>query len=263
MICTNYQNWHSYVLSTILRGVPLLTYNQTHSISTPTIKSEEEYHYLMNLAGPGRIGKLFKLYVMIAKLRKELEEADASDHKTRSALKDEFNALKDNINAWYITERPKFGQVPSQCDPAKPVFPHLPLTSQLFGPSFEFPSLYIARLYILYWIVLVLVEPWTHRARTLTEASQSTTSSQNTSTYHEYFISKFYADQVCRPLPFCLQPKMKTWGIHVVIASVTQICKPYILLRRKSKFDWCLCAHDLISLPDLHPVHHMQMSTAS
>jgi len=53
----------------------------------------------MNLAGPGHIDKLFKLYVMIAKLRKELEEADASDHKTRSALKDECNALKEKINA--------------------------------------------------------------------------------------------------------------------------------------------------------------------
>jgi len=93
---------------------------------------------------------------------------------------------------------------------------------------------------------LVLVESLIHWARTLTEASQSTTSSQNTATYHEYLISEYYADQVCRALPFCLQPKMKTWGVHVVIASVAQICKPYIFLRRKSKLDWCLRAYDLM-----------------
>lgn len=227
--------------------VHFLTYHQTHSISRPTIKSEEEYQYLKNLAGPGHIDKLFKLYVGITRLHSQLEEADPFDHQTCNSLKDACTTLKENIALWYVTERSQFGGDPSQCDPRKSVFPHLPPTTHLFGPSFEFTSLDIARLYILYWTALVLVEPLIHRARNLVEAGQSTKSPQAVSPDHEYLISEYYADQVCRALPFCLQPKMKTWGVHVVIASMAQICKPYIYLRRQSKFNWCLRTYDLMA----------------
>lgn len=133
------------------------------------------------------------------------------------------------------------GGPPSFSDPGEVLCPSLPPTDHLFGVPYRFASLDHARLHVLYWTSLTMVQSLIYQARiiVLAHSCPGGTLSPHPAAHQEYLLSEHYAAQICRAAPYCLQPQMKLVGARVIIPAIPHIFKPYMHLRDRERFLWC------------------------
>lgn len=60
-------------------------------------------------------------------------------------------------------------------------------------------------------------------------------------------MSEFYADEACRTLPYCLTGVYGAWGLSSLTGCLTQISRPYAVLRRWEKLNYCLGIYEMAS----------------
>ncbi|KAJ5702385.1 hypothetical protein N7488_009933 [Penicillium malachiteum] len=97
-----------------------------------------------------------------------------------------------------------------------------------------------ARYHILYWTALMILEMLIHVTLTSMRTASDPELTNNTYLSHESCtMAEYYADQICRSIPYCLQGKMSSWGTHVILSCMIHLKKPSISLRREAKFQWC------------------------
>ncbi|KAJ5721258.1 uncharacterized protein N7483_009192 [Penicillium malachiteum] len=124
------------------------------------------------------------------------------------------------------------------------------LKCDLFGLPFRFANLDTARLYVLYWTSLLLIEILIHEMTTsimILESRSEKLSGYFLPSSEQFIMAEHYADEICRAIPYCLQEGMGAWGAHIVVASMNHVTKPFAALRREAKFFWCQEIFQVIS----------------
>jgi hypothetical protein len=133
-------------------------------------------------------------------------------------------AQREKLLSWYTRRQEEFGGGPTPCSSSE-LNTRMPRADYLFGKPYWFTSLDNARIHVLFWAALCILETLIGQAQLRPAAG-------------EYLISEYYADEISRALPFCLQDKMKAWGGHISVFGCCQISKLYLDLGRRDKFLW-------------------------
>ncbi|KAJ6007832.1 hypothetical protein N7540_011808 [Penicillium herquei] len=142
------------------------------------------------------------------------------------------------------------GDPPSGYSPDDPLVSDFTLKCDLFGLPFRFANLDTARLYVLYWTSLLLIEILIHEMTTsimILESRNNKSSGYFLPSSEQFIMAEHYADEICRAIPYCLQEGMGAWGAHIVVASMNHVTKPFAALRREAKFFWCQEIFQVIS----------------
>jgi hypothetical protein len=160
--------------------------------------------------------------------------ADVFDNEACQQILYDCLAHREKIIAWYSREEKNIGGRPSVCAPGELFSTRLLPATHLFGPSYDFSSLDNARIHTTFWAALSILQALIGQIYVYAYA----TAAGDILTNKEYLLSEYYADEISRALPYCLQDSMKAWGISITIFGVGQIAKVYMELRRKEKFMW-------------------------
>lgn len=178
--------------------------------------------------------ELFELMAGISPLAAAVSMIDVSDNEAcHSSL---YNCLahREKLLSWYAREinglggRPYIGQIGEF--PSKDI----PPSEHLFGHSYGFFSLDNARIHVLLWAALSILQAIIGQ----TYAYAYTSTPVDVENNKEYRLSEFYADEVSRAMPYCLQDSMRAWGVSGTIFGMMQIAQVYMELRNEEKFMW-------------------------
>ncbi|KAJ5110642.1 hypothetical protein N7532_001177 [Penicillium argentinense] len=210
--------------------------------STIVIKwPESEYTYLRQNTIGTPLDGLFDIFAVLASLLAATEQINHADLEACQALLQNCYSHRQSILRWYSQNQGFICGPPMFCDPSENLCPRLPPTDDLFGVSYRFTSLDHARLHIFYWTSLAMIQCLIYQSKILVLAHYYASGlfPVDPATHEEYILSAHYTDEICRAIPFCLQPKTKLAGARIVIPAIPHICRPYTHLRDQDKFLWC------------------------
>lgn len=146
---------------------------------------------------------------------------------------------RDEMLLWYAQNKDNIGY-PSHA-PSEFEMAGQPSSDPLFGPLYSFPNFESAALHVIYWTGMVLVEELIHKTHAILSLWSNEEQFKNLpgrQTGHD--MSEFYADEACRSVPYCLSGAAGAWGMGTMLGCFTQLVRPYIVLRQKKKFDYCV-----------------------
>ncbi|KAJ5288772.1 hypothetical protein N7478_001802 [Penicillium angulare] len=178
------------------------------------------------------IDELFEIMSAMAPLLNAVETINMSSHETRQKLL--FDAIdhRNLLMAWYTKEVEDIGGAPWIGTPIS----KLPSAEHFFGPSYCFSSLDCARIHVLYWAALSILQGVIGQAWCYTYFTSP--SPLNIFNDNEYQQSKFYADEISRAIPFCLSESHRAWGSNITIFSLGQVAKVYLEFQCREEFMW-------------------------
>jgi hypothetical protein len=168
-----------------------------------------------------------------------LKQLDGSSHEACQTLLQDLNLLKDKTIAWFTGFRPCLGPETTRLSNFQSSCAKLPTTDAAFGPAYIFPSLNSARLSVVYWTSLAIIYTMIFQTKMLTMAHTKGSKSIDLMSDEDSMHSWFYADEVCRGIPFCLTNTEHIWGSQYVMFSLAQAAEIYSKLRWREKFIWC------------------------
>ncbi|KAJ5733337.1 hypothetical protein N7533_013784 [Penicillium manginii] len=180
------------------------------------------------------IDELFQLMADISPIAAAVSMTDVSDNTACHLSLYDCLAHREKLLSWYSRAKVRIGGGPyvgeSSDFPCKNILP----SEHLFGRPYGFSSLDNARIHILFWSALSILQALLGQ----THAYAYTSAPPDPYTNKEYQLSEYYADEISRAMPYCLQDSMKAWGISMTIFGMGQIAKVYMELRREEKFLW-------------------------
>lgn len=161
------------------------------------------------------------------------------------ALLQQVAEYRDQLTSWYNDKEASIG-APSVCEKRDcKSFNKAFLENSPFQENFyQFPSLDSARIHILYWTVMSYAHTLVYRAQMMAASINYTAFPHNQflvdpSNYESFVLAGSYADQVCRSIPYCMQPMHRIWGTHVVFGVTGIVFRTYIQRLSRDKFLWC------------------------
>lgn len=189
--------------------------------------------------GNSPLDQLFGIVAECATLQRSLDqvkEQKSSDLPVScAALLSSCHKIEDKLQKEWLTKyAPKFDGGPiSDWSPPK----HDPRTlpSCRFVEPYGFPSLATAKTYILYWVVLLAVRCILYHTENLLERAPSPKNMLHC------------ADQICRCVAYCMQPRNRTSAAQVVLFGISQASQCYIDCGDREKFVWCQEIYPLVS----------------
>ncbi|KAJ5683617.1 hypothetical protein N7462_006782 [Penicillium macrosclerotiorum] len=208
----------------------------------------EEYECVMQPGDDGPLDELIRLYADFSSLFIALQDAGRSNYETRQAVLHRCLAHRDRVLEWYERSKDVIGGPPLLFSPAEPLHSSLHSTDALFGPAYRFVSLEHARLHIVFWTALSTLHPLISQAQSLVRPGDHGHGPVNVDLEEDYRLAEFYADQMCRALPYCLQGKMRSCGAQMMVWATSHITKTYTDLQRLEKFYWCQDAFRRIAM---------------
>ncbi|KAJ5174713.1 uncharacterized protein N7482_000590 [Penicillium canariense] len=247
---------HTQGTSTILRYYrdilprnPLLDaiYNQHQKmrliIATAGVNiSDDEYRYLKyssdGISTP--LSEILAVYAEFGPISAAINSISSTDHEACQALLQSCLKQKKRIEAWY-----------SQYGYARCLFHRRTAPSgALFGTAYRFSSLDNARMHHWYWNALATIQPMIFHARSLVRSYPLTPQSdpgKKPSDDEDYQLSEFYADEICRTIPYYAYDTKTLSGIRMLMFPMSGAIKVYIGLGHREKYLWCQEALRLIS----------------
>lgn len=202
---------------------------------------KEDYRCLQQYSSRGTpLDDLFELFAVEASLLSTTGRINHSDSQACETFLRTCLSHRERILRWYCQNQSYIGGSPVTCDPRE-IECRIPLGDDLFGAPYLFKTLDHLRLHVLYWTALTMVQSLIYQAKILVLANSDSSSifPVDPGSHEEYLLAAHYAGQICKTIPFCLQPRMKLAGARAIIASIPHICKPFIHLRDERKFLWC------------------------
>lgn len=178
------------------------------------------------------LGELVCIFSGLSPIFKRITSLDGSNEETCQALLHECRWYREQITAWYVYRSGEFGGLPTLA--SSELCPELSSGQHLSGTAYEFSSLDSARIHVLYWTILGSVENLIYQL-----SGHITTRVPESSAENEgYQPLIFYADEIARAMPYCLQDSMRIWSAHLMIFFAGLICKTYIDTNSLEKFIW-------------------------
>jgi hypothetical protein len=212
--------------------------------------TEDEYQYLKHssdgISTP--LSELLAVYAEFGPLSTVLNFISANDHEGCETLLQNCLKQKDRIMSWYSQygyARGLFVCAPDECKTDE-----LPPTEDLFGAGYRFSSLDNARMHHWYWNALATIQPMIYKAKSLVRSCPLTPESGSgkvPADDQDYQLSEFYADEICRTIPYYANDTKTLSGIRMLMFPMSGAIKVYIGLGNRDKFLWCQQALRLIS----------------
>lgn len=203
---------------------------QSKKVIRPT---EDEYAFplALNLDDPS--DRLLNLMSTISNFTAAINTVNEScdSHYYQNLIVDCL-AHKEKILQWYSQDVSLIGGRPTIYPSNEKIDTALTPAGHLFGASYRFSSVENARLTILFWCSLSILHGLIAQARTLAYYPRPV----DILTDEDVILTEFYADEISRSLPYCLQRSMKAWGASLAFLGIGQICKIYMEYRRYEKF---------------------------
>ncbi|KAJ5703255.1 hypothetical protein N7493_011644 [Penicillium malachiteum] len=211
--------------------------------SAATVSEEFTCHYsrLFNTPVVGPIDELFELYAGLSSLFNKVDDTTLFKNVAAKYLLAACLIQKDKVSNWYLHRGGILGEYSSCCVPETLPYNGLPEMGNVFGLPYMYSNLDTMCGYFLYRTACLLIELLIHRVSSSTKALRHGRRQKNGAMRNiEYcLIAEQYADNIARSLLYCLQTGMNAWGAYVIIACMNHVYKPYALLRRDKKFQWC------------------------
>ncbi|KAJ5691650.1 hypothetical protein N7488_012385 [Penicillium malachiteum] len=171
--------------------------------------------------------EVFQLLAAISYIRCQAEDIqEPTPEKTQSILA-ACLAQKQKMLTWYYQRKEALG-CPSLASSSESLSTDLPPATHLFGTPYSFPGFESARTHMLFWGGLLSLEDMIQEI--------------NIMTHHANFengLSEFYADEICRSIPYFLTGRRGAWGTTTLVTFMIPVVRPYIRLQRKEKFEHC------------------------
>ncbi|CAI7666144.1 unnamed protein product [Penicillium pancosmium] len=152
---------------------------------------------------------------------------------------------RDRITSWYVEKEAQIGGPPIVCEVKDTrLFNKMLLENNPFGSIYRFVTLDNARIHILYWTAMNFAHTLVYRAQMMVvSANRAIFPSDNfptdPSNYESFVMASHYTDQVCRAIPYCMQPMHRIWGTHIVFGTIGNVFRTYIQRLNREKFLWC------------------------
>ncbi|KAJ5579496.1 uncharacterized protein N7459_005481 [Penicillium hispanicum] len=232
-----------------------LTFILSVTISRPNV---EEYQYLTHSDNDTNtpLDGLFTLFMGIASLINRQHSLEYFDYEGHQHLLKDSLVHRDAILSWYMLEQVNIGGPPS-IHAGEPLSTGLGITDHLFGPAYTFTSLDNARLHILLWAGLVSMNLLISEIQTAISSHPNNTATIAPVFNEQRAVLEYFADQICRAIPYFLQGSMRLWGAHSVVGSMTQLCKAYSHTRSQARFLWCHQHFQLIADRGFEAARHL------
>ncbi|KAJ5609882.1 hypothetical protein N7528_009148 [Penicillium herquei] len=171
--------------------------------------------------------EVFQLLATISYIRCQAEDIqEPTPEKTQSILA-ACLAQKQKMLTWYYQRKEAIG-CPSLASSGESLSTDLPQATHLFGTPYSFPGFESARTHMLFWGGLLSLEDMIQEINIMTHH-----------TNFENGLSEFYADEICRSIPYFLNGRRGAWGTTTLVTFMIPVVRPYIRLQRKEKFDHC------------------------
>lgn len=226
---------------------------------------EAEYKNLQQQKETGTpLDDLFELFATEASLLSTTEQINHSDRHACELLLQDCLSHRERIMRWYSQNELYIGGPPIFCEPGETPCPRLPPAEDLFGVPYQFNTPDHARLHVLYWTALTMVQSLIYQARVLVLAhfNPADTFPVNPRAHGDYLLSEHYAGEICRAVPYCLQPKMKLAGARIILPTMPHIYKPYMHLRDEKRFTWCQKVSSLLADLGFHMAEQLHRTAS-
>lgn len=210
--------------------------------------SRDESSHLISSSPPTALDELLDLFLSCRSLLDTMDTISAinNDPKASLALLQYLVEFRDRLISWYDEWKSFIGGGPLLCEEKDyKLFNKQLLKDNPFGTFYRFVSLDNARFHILYWTAMSFAHTLVYQAQLLILSSRPTFLeaqhfSAEPADYEAFVLAGYYADQVCRAIPYCMQPIHRIWGTHVVFGTISHVFKVYVhLMRSPTKFFWC------------------------
>lgn len=212
--------------------------------------SAEQHDDIMCSSEATPLDELLRLSASSAMLFNSMEMIDITDCDVLSSLLANCITQRELNLAWYDQRQADIGEA-LFCHTSDNILGHnLPAFGELFGPVLQFSSLDSARLHVMFYNAMRLVQDLISRANVLILTNMDTLHLCENDTLLEIF----YADQIAQSIPFCLQDRNRTCLAHLSILLLGQISQTYIKARSSDKVAWCI--------DTLKVIHSMGFSSA-
>lgn len=162
-----------------------------------------------------------------------------------SSLLQTIVEYRDRITSWYTGKEALIGGPPIVCEHKDTkLFNKTLLEDNPFGPFYRFASLDNARIHILYWTAMNVAHTLVYRAQIMVVSANRATFPADhfpadPLNYESFVLASHYIDQVCRAIPYCMQPVNRIWGTHIVFGTIGNVFRAYIQRLSRDKFLWC------------------------
>ncbi|KAJ5580467.1 hypothetical protein VI817_009854 [Penicillium citrinum] len=203
------------------------------------------------------VDELFHLMAGIAPVSAALGMTDLSDEDACHLLLQDTLAHRGKLLSWYSREMHRIGGAPSVGQSNEFPSSAIPSAEHLFGLPYRFPTLDNARIHIIYWAALSILQELIGQVYAYTYPFAPVDINNKNK---EHQLAEYYADEISRGIPYCLQDRMKAWGASSTIFGMGQIAKVYMELGNSEKFKWSqeLFKHEAELGSDLaHHMHHL------
>ncbi|KAJ5682701.1 hypothetical protein N7462_005866 [Penicillium macrosclerotiorum] len=216
--------------------------------------SKQDYDYIMEPFDGKRtpLLDLLALFAGFTPLAAAIHVLDPSNRDAFEKVLQKCVGHQQKIIEWYS----KVQIVrPFSCSPDDVLCERLS-TDHVLGPALRFISLDNARLHMMFWTLLCIIHPIISRVRILARAKDNQSALRATSVDdpilnqlddEDQHLSFFYANQIGRSIPYCVQDTMKCGGFHTVIFSLCQMCKVSVDHGDRERFDWCQRAFGIVA----------------
>lgn len=207
-----------------------------------------ECRHLADSSPQTPLGELFDLFLRGRSFlctMDSMSTVDRNDPKACLALLGTLLDYRDKLTSWYITRKALIGGDPLLCGENDcKTFNKVLLEESPFGGFYQFSSLDNARLHVIYWTAMSFAHTLVYRAQMIVVSLNRTTfldqhHPSKPSNHEAFVMAGHYADEVCRSVPYCMQPMNRIWGTHVVFGTIGNALKVYLHLRSQEKFIWC------------------------
>ncbi|KAJ5621562.1 hypothetical protein N7528_006345 [Penicillium herquei] len=185
------------------------------------------------------LDELFHFLAPVANMVFESNTIENSDLQAAKRILSATHDYREEILSWYARRKDSIG-LPYHSPSQSPTSDQT-TSSHLFGTPYSFPDFESAALHVIYWTALILIEELIYKTRTIISPSpdcQKPTDHAAQSIGHA--MSAFYADEICRSVPYCFSGASGAWGMGTLIGCFSQIVRPYIALRQKEKLGYCI-----------------------
>ncbi|KAJ5984006.1 hypothetical protein N7481_006105 [Penicillium waksmanii] len=152
---------------------------------------------------------------------------------------------RERITSWYAEKEAQIGGPPMVCEVKDTkLFNNMLLENNPFGSIYRFASLDNARIHILYWTAMNFAHTLVYRAQMMVVSANhaifpADDFPTDPSNYESFVKASHYIDQVCRAIPYCMQPMHRIWGTHIVFGTIGNVFRTYIQRQSREKFLWC------------------------
>ena len=198
-------------------------------------RPQADWEWLSHSKGVAPIDDVFRLIAHAAFLLEDLDRIRAAEPQDYQARQQACDSLVDRayqleakfLPLWFTNKAPLIGGKPTIVSREKFASEYDTLHWDPNIAPYDFESLDAAKIYILLWSALIVINRAIYEAQAMLIPEPDPTA------------LLFYVNEVCRSVAYCLQPELRLWTGRVLLFAMSQTCRAYVACGHEEGFCWC------------------------